>query len=313
MVDVLISGSFFGGGSHDIEASFNGGAYQTIATGAAGSFSGTLAGLSAGAGALVVRLKDDTSKSVTLSHFGIGDVYIIAGQSNAVGIGASNQSYAGTFAGVYRNSYVWQNLTDPVDSATNQIDTVSLDTDPAPAGSYWPLLATQIISGASVPVAFIPCAKGATKISEWQPGANHEDRSTLYGSMIYRARQMPNGIKAVLWHQGESDATINGFTGRAAYNAYLDTLANAIMDDLGVPLVAAKIHKWDGAPSTTQENVDEIHAAIDDAITDNPNVLAGPNFDSPTRVTSGLHFSTAGELTDAAGRWWTVLDGLFYT
>lgn len=236
---------------------------------------------------------------------------MIAGQSNAVGIGTSNQAYSGAAgASLFGNDYAWHNLTDPTDSVVAQVDAVSLDVSPAPGGSYWPLLATQRIALNSIPIAFVPCPLGATAILAWQPGADHEDRNTLYGSMVHRARQIQGGVKAVLWHQGESDATVTGFTTGAVYDPRLDTLADAVFADLGVKLIAAKIHKWDGAPSTTQGNVDEINGAIGTAWGDNAHVGAGPNFDSPSRVTASLHFTTNAELLDAATRWEASLEAL---
>lgn len=311
--DIAISGRLYAG-SGSVEAKFGAGDWTTIGTVSGKSFSGTLSGQSAGVGALQVRLVSDTSINATIDNIGIGDVFVIAGQSNASGYtsaAAQTWSHVSLFAGLFGNDYEWRLLADPVDNPSGQVDTVSLD-EPAINGSYWPLLTQYILDNAAIPVAFVPCPLGSSTIADWQPGADHQDRTTLYGSMIYRALQV-GGVKAVLWHQGESDATVTGFTGGTAYNAYLDTLADSIASDLGVPLVAAKIHKWDGAPTTSQDNVDEINGAINTAWGDNSNVLAGPNLDSPTRITDALHFSTADELADAAGRWWTALSALFYS
>ncbi len=311
--NISITGTFVASTTHDIEARFNGGTWVTIATAANGSgFSGTLSNQAVGQGALEVRFVDDISKNYSLAYVGIGDVFVIAGQSNAVGVTSAalqTYSHATLKAGLFGNDYHWRELVDPTDSAVGQVDSVSDDTGMAANGSYWPLLATSIMASTGLPVAFVPTAKSATAILPWLPGSDHQDRTTLYGSMVYRSLQV-GGVKAILWHQGESDATINNFTGATTYNSRLDTLANAIATDLNVKLISAKIHKWDSAPSTSQENVDEINGAIVEAEGDNINVLAGPNFDSPTRVTSGLHFNTASELQDAADRWWAAINSL---
>ena len=65
---------------------------------------------------------------------------------------------------------------------------VSLDV--APGGSYWPLLATRIVAVTGRPTIFVPCALSATSMAQWQPGADHQDRTTLYGSMVYRINQV---------------------------------------------------------------------------------------------------------------------------
>lgn len=311
--DIAIVGAFAASGSHDVEARFNGGSWQTIATNSTGQFSGTLTGQSQGNGALEVRLVDNTSITNTVDNVGIGDIFVIAGQSNASGYGGAPDNvatHATLISGVFTNGYFWGAMRDRTDRNTLQVDSVSDDAGASEAGgSYWPILGTLLMDTVGIPFGFVPCSLGGTSINDWQPGADHQDRTTLYGSMIYRALQV-GGIKAVLWHQGESNAIAQ--TSSAEYNALLDALAGAINSDLGVPLVAAKIHKWDDLYSVTQDDVDTINSAIDTAWSDNSNVLAGPNFDSPTRVSSSLHFGTADEMAEAAGRWSAALQTAFY-
>jgi hypothetical protein len=306
----VIAGTFLGGGAHDIEARFNGGSWVTVAEDAVGSFSGTLTGQAAGQGDLEVRFVDDVNRNYTVPHVAVADIFVIAGQSNASGYtSAAMQTYshATLKAGLFGNDYRWKELIDPVDSPVGQIDTVSQD-DAAVNGTLWPLLATQIMAATGLPVAFVPCPMGGTPIEWHLPGVDHQDRTMLYGSTVYRALQV-GGVKAVLFHQKESDATVNGFTGGVAYKAMLIQYASAIADDLGVKVVAALIHKWDGAPLTTQENVDELNQATVDAIDENPDILLlGPDFDSPTRVTDNLHFYTVEHLQEAADRWFAALD-----
>jgi len=310
--EIAISGNFSGGGTHDIEASFNGGAYVTIDTGSTGAFSGTLSGQAQGQGTVTVRFVDDTGVSATASNVGIGDVYVLAGQSNMSGRGTDAQSWghATLYASQFGNNYLWAQLAAVNDSNVAQVDAVSSDADAAQ--NYIPRLATAIMADQDVPVAFVPCAMGATAIASWLPGADHQDRTTLYGSMVYRALAV-GGVKAVIFHQGESDATVNSFTGGATYKSRLKTLASAVYDDLGVPLVVCRIHCWSGAPDTSQANVNEINAAMAAAAAEDSHILLGANFDSPTPVTTSLHFTTDAELTDAAARLWSALDALFYT
>lgn len=311
--DIAIAGTF--DGTHSIEARFNGGSWSTIATDAVGTFSGTLSNQAAGQGAVEVRFVDDTSKSASVPYVGIGDVFVVAGQSNAaVYSGAAWQAYshATLRAGMFGNDYHWEELHDPVDDYILQVDTVSSDGGLSDNGTYWQLLATKIMAHTGYPVAFVPTAAGGTTISQWQPGANHQDRTTLYGSMVYRALQAQGGIKAVLWHQGESDALQNDPTDVAVYNAALDTLANAIDADLNVPTVAAKIHLWSGAPTTNQTLIDGINDAIDDAWVDNANVLPGPNFDNPAWMTN-IHITTTADFAEVVARWWPALQAALYS
>jgi sialate O-acetylesterase len=279
-----------------IEARWNGGAWTVIATPIGGSYSGTLSNLAVGQGMLEVRMASDIAVSARTTNVGIGDVYLCAGQSNMSGSGSNNQGYshATLKSGLFGNNYGWAELVDPYDGSSGQIDTVSSDSF-SPHGSFIPLLATLLMQTNGVPVAFVPSAKAGTSISVWQPGANHQDRTTLYGSMVYRALQV-GGVKAVLWWQGESD--VSGGMTQATYNSNLDTIANTIGSDLGVKLIPAKLQNITG-------NEAVINAAIADAWADNANVTPGPDLN--TVANDGLHVVSDAALLDAAQRWATIL------
>jgi hypothetical protein len=223
------------------------------------------------------------------------------------GRGTNNQVYghATLKAGLFSNAYAWRELSDPYDMATSQTDTVSSDSSPAAAGSFIPLLATEIMADQGVPVAFVPAAKGGVSITSWLPGGDHQDRTTLYGSMVYRALQ--TGAKAVLWWQGETDA-IDGMA-QATYNGHLDTIANAVDTDLGVPLMACKLQN--SSAITDSPNEAAINAAIAEAWADNANVLEGPDL-SDIGSDDAYHLQTDAKLLTAAQRWWAKLAAEFY-
>ncbi|KAK6939656.1 Sialate O-acetylesterase domain [Dillenia turbinata] len=80
------------------------------------------------------------------------------------------------------------------------------------------------------PIGLIPCAVGATKISDWFPG------TFLYTRMMNRTKvalQDGGTLRAILWYQGESDA-IN----KEDADQYKERLENFIYDvrsDLNFP------------------------------------------------------------------------------
>ena len=87
VADIVISGTYSGTPTA-IEASFRLGAWQTIvATPAGGVYSGTLTAQAVGQGTLTVRFTNDTSQAAQIINLGIGDVFLVAGQSNAAGFG----------------------------------------------------------------------------------------------------------------------------------------------------------------------------------------------------------------------------------
>lgn len=297
-----ISGQVVGSGTHDIEARFNGGSWQTIASGVTSHFTGTL-NAPDGFGALEIRGVGNTTQTATVNSVGVGDVYVIAGQSNASGRGWNNQVVTASGALMLANDYRWKLLSDPVDANVSPVD--SVNSDAAAGGSVWPLLAQHFIDSEGVPIAFIPTARGGTSITAWQPGADHQDRTTLYGAMVYRALQVQNGVKGVLWWQGEQDAFDS--MDQATYSGYLVALADAIATDLDAPLIAAKLQD---SIETTESQEAEINNAIG-ANWGVGNVKAGPDL-SDIVTDDSAHLQSDAKLQLAADRWWEALNVLFY-
>ncbi len=299
--DIPIRGTSSTSGT--IEARFNGGAWQVIGhKGAGGAFSGVLANKPQGQGALEVRIAEAPDVTVAIPYVGIGDVFVIAGQSNANGYGDNLQTanHAWLKAGLFGNDYLWHELADPIDNSSGQVDLVS--SDPETGGSVWPLVATYYLNSLNLPVAFVPAAKSGRPIAEWMSGRDHADRATLYGSMVYRARL--TGAKAVLWWQGETDA-LNGMA-QADYGTQFRQLAAAIGRDLGIPIMPCLIQNSMGI---ADDNEAAIRRAVVEAASAANNVILGPDL-SDLATDDQYHLRSDANLQAAADRWWQALQGL---
>lgn len=289
-----------------IEARFNNGEWTTLDTMSGGSFSGTL-NVPEGQGILEVRYANDHEVTASVNNIGVGDIYVIFGQSNASGRGINNQSYShDTLIATQYTSTGWIVLADPVDANVKSLDDIADDTT-APSGSVWPLVATLHAEATGVPIGFIQCAKGGQQIEEFLPGADHQDRTTLYGSMVYNALQV-GSIKGVLYWQGESDAEVG--ISQSVFNASLDTIANAIYEDLGVKMMVAKLQTCTDSGTTASEQA-VIRSAIDEAWADNDNILAGPDLIELTSD-DGFHIQTNSNLDAASELWWNAINSGFY-
>ena len=296
-----------------IEASWNGGDYTTIvANPSGGTFSGTLSNQTGGQGTLTVRFTNDIAVSASQNYIGVGDIFVIAGQSNASGYAAnlSSYSHATLKASLFGNDDEWKDLVDPTDSVVGQIDAISVNTEPL--GSVWPLIATLYMADQNVPIGFIPAAKGGTKISSWQRNdANPGNVSTLYGSMHRRINAV-GGIKAVLFWQGEADAVLD--TGQASYKSQLTSFADDIFADFGIKLSNAMI----GHVGTSDSSLNNIRLAVQSAWDEGGNILPGPALydinilphdGSPN---DGIHFKESADLQKVANRWWSTLEASYY-
>lgn len=313
--NITISGTYIGSPTA-IEASWNGGAYTTIDdTLTGGTFSGTLSNQTAGQGTLTVRFANDTSTSASKSYIGVGDIFVVAGQSNADGAGFNLQTYshATLKASMFGNDDNWKQLADPVDVNTNYVDAIS-NWAGSTNGSVWPLLATRFLAGQNVPVAFVPTSISGSTIANWQRNnSNPGDLNTLYGSM-YRRINAVGGIKAVLFWQGEVDA--RNAEASAIYKNSLSAFANNVYADFGVKVVDAQI--GDSGRSDAYY-LNEIRLSQQSAWNDGENVLPGPvlydvNLSDETGegLVDGLHFKTDDDLQTAANRWWAAMDADFY-
>jgi hypothetical protein len=255
-----------------------------------------------GQGALEIRLAEAPDVTAAVPYVGIGDVFVIAGQSNASGRGDHPQSTSHEWlkAALFGNDYLWHELTDPSDSNAGQIDLVSIDLEAG--GSVWTLVAGHYMNATNIPVAFVPAAKGGSSITPWLPGRDHFDPATLYGSMASRARL--TGAKAVLWWQGETDA-LDGMA-QADYQARFQQLANAIQRDLDIPIMPALLHN---SMAIADDSEAAIRRAVVEAAGTQNNVVLGPDL-SDLATDDQYHLRSDANLQAAAERWWQSMRAL---
>lgn len=299
---IQITGSVTGA-TEDIEASFNGGAYVTIASSvAAGPFSGTLTGQAQGQGTLTVRKKITTAASATVLNVGIGDVFVVGGDSISEGRGTNAQSYAHATlkAAKYTQANVWGEGNDGIDTGTS-------------VGSHWPLLATHILEDQGVPVAFISTGTGSTDVSgsnnQWaKPNSSY---STLTGQVT---SSTVASVRGVLMHLGPN-AVVNASTiTKATYNTAIDTLASNIAADVvGAPKLHIGIfgEVSTGSPPDRVAALNNLRGAILEAHGDNANVLPGPVL-IELDYSDGVHPQSNTHLQAVANRWWVALKASLY-
>lgn len=308
LADITITGTYTGS-PVAIEASFNGGAYQTIdAAPSGGTFSGTLTDQDAGQGTLTVRFTDTPATLDTVAYVGIGDVFAVMGQSNAAGFGDNNQvySHATLKASMWKLDVgSWGELLDP----TGIIDTGGTQGK----GSVWPIVATRHMASQGVPVGFITVAVGGTGLAstgQWaQGGAQYED------ALAEIAASGVNDVKAILWFQGE-DEVQDGIS-QTAYQTALSLMLDNMQADspvlAGVKLMAGQIGDRNGEP---REDLDAIRLAIQNRWNNDADILPGPlTYDINLDDGDQVHFGSGSdsELTTLANRWWRMISYYFFS
>jgi hypothetical protein len=296
---IQISGSVTGS-TEDIEASFNGGAYVTIATAVApGTFNGTLTGQAQGQGTLTVRKKVTIAESATVLNVGIGDVFAVGGDSISDGRGTNPQAYThGSLKAARFVSGAWSELTETGGGT----------------GSHWPILATRILADQGVPVAFIRTGVGSTDVS----GSNNQwakPNSAYSGMTTAATNSTAASVRGVLMHLGPN-AVVNASTiTKATYNSAIDTLASNLGTDIaGAPKLHIGIfgEVSTGSPPDRVAALNNLRGAILDAQADNANVLPGPVL-IELDYTDGVHPLSDTQLQAVANRWWVALKASLYS
>ncbi len=119
---------------------------------------------------------------------------------------------------------------------------------------------------ASVTIGLVPAAVGGSAVAAWQPGGFHAQTGDYpYDEAIARARRaMQDGdLKAILWHQGESDAPPDR---AAVYKENLKAVIARFREDLGqpeLPFIIGQLGRFPGKPWTESEEVlDRAHREI---------------------------------------------------
>ncbi|MCO4764398.1 MAG: hypothetical protein KC502_23000, partial [Myxococcales bacterium] len=223
---------------------------------------------------------------MTTKPFGVGEVFITAGQSNSANSGKPALSPKDTRVGAFGPSG-WQFAADPQPIATGG------------GGTPWAPLGDLLLAKLGVPIGFISVGWGGTSVAQWQPGAAKK----LFPRLQLALTEVgPKGARAVLWHQGESDAA--GKTSTAVYAQRLAAIIGASRKDGGwpIPWYVARVGYL---PKVTAGAIAAVVAGQQKVIDDDPATFPGPKTDdligSKWRHDK-VHFNEAG-LKEHAKRW----------
>jgi hypothetical protein len=238
------------------------------------------------------------------------NLYLIAlmGQSNISGRGELSELPAEfpknpTKIWTFTNAYKWEPAREPVDSPEGQVDAVSQDRR-AGVGPSLALADAFVSLHPNTSVGLIPCARGATRISEWQKATRAPPRESLFGSCINRIKTVSpaNGkLRAVIVWQGGSDASRqeDALKWKERFTTFVTNL-RAELDSPNLPIIMVMLGEKKVANKYPYWHVvrEQQHAV------DIPGVIK-IEADGYERKEDGIHFTTKGQLAFGA-----VLGGL---
>ncbi|MFT5241614.1 MAG: hypothetical protein ACI9X0_002598 [Kiritimatiellia bacterium] len=159
----------------------------------------------------------------TAKNMVCGDAYIIEGQSNALATDTRDESprvtndWIRSYSRVrhYREGEAQNLWCNPVWKAKAE--------HRAELGWWGMELAKQLVESQQVPIFMVNAAAGGTRIDMHQCNPEErDDRRTIYGRMLWRVQQarLTHGIRAIMWHQGESDQGSDGPDGGYGWETY---------------------------------------------------------------------------------------------
>lgn len=144
----------------------------------------------------------------------VGDVWILAGQSNMEGIGRLPGLKAKSNVRAFYMDDVWRPAEDPIHNLSDSIDPVHADiaegTRPVrnphvgvgPGVSFGQAMEKHT----GVPQGLISCAHGGTSMAQWDPKKKRMKGGSLYGATLRRFEKNGGRVAGVVWYQGCSDA-----------------------------------------------------------------------------------------------------------
>jgi len=266
---------------------------------------------------------------VSVDRMGVGEVFVIAGQSNAEGVDA--------VSGVLIDNDRVNCLSTLNNLESGGTDYISLspfsqlqtNSKIAPRGKNawcWGRLGELLVNRLNVPVMFFNVAMNGTTSTAWAQTANGNFTVNPYLGGVY-ANRLPYqnmsdvlkyfvpqlGIRAILWCQGESD------------NAYTSTAFNRAMDEQtyisNIQTIINKTRSESGKNnlswviSLTSFNFGVTDPKIIRAqqiLSQQPNIIQGPNTDIIQLVgrEQGVHFTSG--LPQLADAWNNSLTDAFF-
>ena len=242
---------------------------------------------------LLARCRWWDQRATYTQRVGLGEVFIVAGQSNAAGwseslfLGSSDDVRLGTLT---NGGLAWRNADDPQMLFGG--------------GSVWPLVGQELSASTGLPVGFINVAEGGSSIREWQKGGR------LYARLLQALQAtQPYYVRAILWAQGESDSDLTS----EQYADYLSALIEEINADLQsgqylVPWVVARSSYNKGAVfDGPRDGVDAVVRSGFAQLGPDTDLL-GPEY----READNVHLNAKGTRA-AAALWTAVLVEDFYS
>lgn len=245
-----------------------------------------------------------------MRHFvGVGDLWVIAGQSNSTGYGKGPVN-DGPRLGVhlFNNAMRWTLASHPLNDSTDTAHPANREGGNS-GHSHWLAWAGLVKEAMGFPIGLVQVSLGGSPLVSWNPAEKGEH--PLYDTMVRCVEAVGGRVKGVLWYQGCSDTgtteAADSYKKRfiAAVRAWRKVTKNPAMRVVTVqinrvywPPDAAGQYGWTAVREAQRQVARELTGAI-----------VVPTLDLP--LSDGIHTSPYGNL-QLAQRCANAALGAFY-
>lgn len=230
---------------------------------------------------LVTALSAEEVKLPSKEKF---QLFLLAGQSNMAGRGKLDEAARQTNSAILAldKKQEWKIATDPL----------HWDKPAAGTGIGRPFAEIILSKNPGATIGLIPTACGGSPIETWLPGKFWgQTKSHPWDDSIAAAKKaMKDGtLKAILWHQGESDSTAGD---APKYAERLEDLINRFRKELDapdLPFIIGQLGRFPAKPwDANRGMVDAAQQAVAKKL---KNVRFVP-IENPSSIGDNLHFDT---------------------
>lgn len=238
-------------------------------------------------------------------HIGVGDLYVIAGQSNSAGYG-KDPVYDPPELGVHllKNSGKWDLATHPMNDSTCSVHPVNTDYSNTGHSPYL-AFAKALRRRLNYPIGLLQAALGGSALSAW------EDKGVLYQNMLQTILSQGGIVKGILWYQGCTD-TENSQN----YNTYLERFSKMVervraqLDQRDLPFLTVQINRsTDSIHPMQNEGWSKVREAQRQAAFKIPNVYVVPSSDSA--MSDNIHNSASSNLVIGERLYWCAIRHIY--
>ena len=269
-------------------------------------------------------------ESSSVSRVGVGDVFLISGQSNAAGWPSSGFTGSSSEKVNIHDLGILCISNFPVQPVMEQLLSNKKIATQGKNGWAYGRLGDLLTQQTGFPVAFFNGAADGSHIENWTQSMNGQATFNPFSGNQF-CHGYPNaigqpyttlkttfnfynsffGARALLWHQGESDTYIG--TSTSNYETRLTSLIARVRSDMNtnssLPWVVSRASYYNGNTSAA------VILGQNNVINADPQVYAGPSTDNitgPNKRNDNTHFNDQGILELADG-WFSSLNPSFFS